>query len=242
MTYYILIPAILIIILSLKVVKEYQRGVKFTFGKYTAVMNPGLRLVFPIIQTWRRVDLRVNVVNVPKQDAMTKDNVSVVIDAVIYFKVSHPDKAILVVVNYFYAVSQLAQTTMRDIVGQITLDQLLGKREEVSKKIMLVIGKVSSSWGLIVESVELKDIMLPPTLIRSIGLEAEAEREKRAVIIKAEGELEASLNIAKAAHTLNQIKGGLHIRTLQTINNLGSEKSKTRIFAVPSEIVKRIIR
>lgn len=239
--FYIILVVIFILGISLKIVKEYERGVKFTLGKFSKIMEPGPRLVFPVIQAWRRVDLRTSVIDVPKQDAMTKDNVSVVIDAVLYFRVSHPDKAIIEVMDYYYAISQLAQTTMRDIVGQVILDQLLGKREEISKKILSVIDKDSGPWGIKVEAVELKDIILPQSLVRSIAQEAEAEREKRAVIIRADGELQAAANIAKAAHTLSHTKGGLHIRTLQTINSLGSEKSKTIVYAVPSEVIKYFV-
>ncbi len=238
----IIIVAVVILVSSLKVIKEYERGVRFTLGRFTGVMGPGMRLILPIIQSYRRVDIRTKVIDVPKQDAMTKDNVSVEIDAVIYYRISDAGKAVIDVKNYFYAVSQLAQTTMRDVVGQITLDELLGKRDEISKRIMLIVDKASDPWGIKVESVELKDILLPESLIRSMGKEAEAEREKRAVIIKAEGEFEASTNIAKAAYSLNRIKGGLHIRTLHTINNLGAEKSITKIYAVPSEILKELIK
>ncbi len=242
LTYTLIIIAVFILIPSLKVVKEYERGVRFTFGRFTGIMQPGLRFVIPIIQAWRRIDIRTNVVDVPKQDAMTKDNVSVVINAVLYFKVSDPKSAVIGVVDYYDAVSQLAQTTMRDVVGQVNLDELLSKRDEISKKIKNIVDKAAVPLGIKVESVELKDVVLPGSLIRVIAKEAEAEREKRAVIIKAAGELEAAENIVKAASSLNKVKGGLHIRTLQTINHLSNEKSITNIYAIPEEIMAKFAK
>jgi regulator of protease activity HflC (stomatin/prohibitin superfamily) len=234
----IVILIVLFILSSLKVVKEYERGVKFTLGKYTGLMNPGLRMVFPIIQAWERVDLRVKAVDVPDQDCITKDNVSVRVNAVLYFKVSQADKAIIGVENYFYATSQLSQTTMRDIVGEVTLDELLRERDEISKKIQTIVDKASDPWGIKVESVDLKHVELPDNMKRTMAKEAESEREKRAVIIKAEGEVMAANNMAKAAKTLALAPGALHLRTLQSINDVSSDQSNTIIFAVPLEVLK----
>ena len=235
----LIIALIIIVISSIKIVTEYERGVKFTFGRFSGIMQPGLRFVIPIIQSWQRIDIRTNVIGVPKQDTVTKDNISVMIDAVLYFKVVDPKLSVLEVVDFNYAIGQLAQTTLRDVIGERTLDEILRTREEIAKTIMQLLDKASSPFGVKVESTELKDIVLPETLVRMMAKEAEAEREKRAVIIKAEGELSAANNLVKAAKALNQVKGGMHIRTLQTINNLGNEKSLTNVYAVPSEILKK---
>jgi len=229
---------LMIILASLKIVKEYERGVKFTLGKFSGVMLPGLKIVIPIIQSWQRVDIRVKAVDVPDQDAITKDNVSIKVNAVLYYKVADSKKAIIEVEEFNYAVSQLAQTTMRDVVGEVTLDALLSQRDSVSKRIREIVDKATDPWGIKVESVELKHVELPEQLKRTIGKEAEAEREKRAVIIKAQGEVIASDNMAKAAKTLATGPGALHLRTLQTLNDLSSDKSNTVVIGLPLEILR----
>ena len=226
------------ILSGLKIVNEYERGVRFFLGKYTGMMKPGLRIILPVIMAWNRVDLRVKAVDVPDQDAITKDNVSIKVNAVLYYKVSDASKAILEVEHYNYAVSQLAQTTMRDVVGETSLDELLSKRDAVSKRIREIVDKATDPWGIKVDSVELKHVELPADLKRVIGKEAEAEREKRAVIIKAAGEVIASTNMAKAATTLATAPGALHLRTLQSINDLSSDQSNTIVFAVPLEVLR----
>ena len=234
----IIVFIVLYIFAGLKVVNEYERGVRFFLGKYTGLMNPGLNLVLPVLMSWQKVDLRVKAVDVPDQDAITKDNVSLKVNAVLYYKISDAAAAILKVEHYNYAVSQLAQTTMRDVVGEVSLDQLLTQRDSVSAKIRLIVDKASDPWGIKVDSVELKHVELPENLKRVIGKEAEAEREKRAVIIKAEGEVISSTNMAKAATMLASAPGALHLRTLQSINDLSSDQSNTIIFAVPLEILR----
>jgi len=235
---YLVYFIVLLILLGFKIVKEYERGVKFTLGKYVGIMPPGLRIVIPIIQSWERVDIRIKAIDVPDQDAITRDNVSLKVNAVLYYKVSDSKKAIIEVERFNFAVSQLAQTTMRDVVGEVTLDELLSKRETISKKIKDIVDKATDPWGIKVESVELKHIELPEQLKRTIGKEAEAEREKRAVIIKAQGEVEASNNLAKAANTLASGPGALHLRTLQTINDLSSDKSNTVVLGLPLEMLR----
>ena len=227
-----------ILLSSLKIVKEYERGVKFTLGKFSGIMIPGLRIIIPIIQSWQRVDIRIKAIDVPDQDAITRDNVSIKVNAVLYYKVADSRKAIIEVENFNYAVSQLAQTTMRDVVGEVSLDDLLSKRDAVSKKIREIVDKATDPWGIKVESVELKHVELPEQLKRTIGKEAEAEREKRAVIIKAQGEVIAADNMAKAARTLAGGPGALHLRTLQTLNDLSSDQSNTIVFAVPLEVLR----
>jgi regulator of protease activity HflC (stomatin/prohibitin superfamily) len=240
--YYVIGAVVLYILMGLKVVNEYERGVKFTFGKYVGLMEPGLKVVLPIIQSWNRVDMRVKAVDVPEQESITKDNVTVGINAVIYYKVSNAEKAILEVEHYNYAVSQMAQTTMRNIVGEVELDELLSSRDKISQEIQTVIDKATDPWGIKVDAVELKDVVLANDMKRVIGKQAEAEREKRSVIIKAEGEVVAATNMAKAAKTLALADGALHLRTLQTINDLSSDQSNTVIFAVPLEVLRAMER
>jgi regulator of protease activity HflC (stomatin/prohibitin superfamily) len=229
---------IFIILVSIRQINQYQKGVRFMLGKYIGLMNPGWRLVFPIIQTYRKVDLRVKAVDVPSQEAITKDNISVSVNAVIYYKVRNADKVILEVENFYYAISQLAQTTMRNVVGQVDLDGLLSQRDRVSENIRTIVDKATDPWGIEVINVELKDITLPEEMKRVIGKQAEAEREKRAIIIKAEGEVIAADNMAKAAQILSQSKGALHLRTLQSVNDISSDQSNTIVFAVPLEVLR----
>ncbi|MDP2951517.1 MAG: slipin family protein [bacterium] len=242
---YLIGPAIfigLVILASIKQINQYQRGVRFTLGKYTGTMAPGWRLVFPIFQSYRKVDLRVKVVDVPRQDAITKDNIPVGVNAVIYYKVFEAEKAVLAVEDFYYAMSQLAQTTMRNAVGQVDLDELLSQRDRVSENIRLVIDKASDPWGIKVEAVELKDIMLADDMKRTIAKQAEAEREKRAMIIKAEGEKASAVNMAQAAQVLSQTPGALHLRTLQSLNDISSDQSNTIVFAIPLEILRAFER
>jgi len=234
----VLIIFILILLIAIKQINQYQKGVKFTLGKYTGLMEPGWKLVFPIFQSYQKIDLRVKAVDVPNQEAITKDNISVSVNAVIYYKVQAADKAVLEVENFYYAISQLAQTTMRNAVGQVDLDELLSQRDRVSENIRNIIDKASDPWGIKVLNVELKDITLPEEMKRVIGKQAEAEREKRAIIIKAEGEKMAADNMAKAARILSESAGALHLRTLQSINDISSDQSNTIVFAMPLEVLR----
>ncbi|MBU3968769.1 slipin family protein [Patescibacteria group bacterium] len=239
MTYiFILIVIIGLLFLFIRQVNQYQRGVMFTFGRYKGIKQPGWRMVIPVFQKLIRVDIRVKAVDVPEQKAITKDNIPVGVNAVIYYKVSDASKAILEVENFFHAVSQLAQTTMRNVVGEVELDELLGQREKISEKIRSIVDKASDAWGIRVDNVELKDVVLPPDMERTIAKQAEAEREKRAVIIKAEGEVMSAKNMAKAARILSDSDGALHLRTLQSINDISSDQSNTIVFAVPLEILR----
>ena len=236
---YVIIGIIVIIFLaSIKQINEYERGIKFKLGKFSKIMNPGWNLVLPIFESYKKVDIRTKAVDVPEQDAITKDNVSIRINAVIYYKIFDASKSILEVENFYYAVSQLAQTTMRNIVGSVTLDDLLSERETISTKICEVIDEATDPWGIKVENVELKDVSLPEEMKRVIAKVAEAEREKAAVITKAAGEVEASSNLAKAAEVMNKTPGALHLRTLATLNDLSSDQSNTVIFALPVEVLR----
>lgn len=234
----ILVILLIIILASIKQVNEYERGIKFTFGKFSKIMNPGWRLVIPIFQSFKKVDIRTKAVDVPAQEAITKDNVSVQINAVIYYKIFDASKAILAVENFYYAIGQLAQTTMRNVVGSVTLDELLAERDKISDEICGIIDKASDPWGIKVENVELKDVSLPEDMKRVLAIAAEAEREKTAVITKAKGEVEASNNLAKAAEIMAKTPGALHLRTLSTLSDVSSDKSNTVVFCLPIEILE----
>jgi len=233
---------IVILIASIRQVNEYQRGVMFTLGKFTGVKNPGWRIAIPVFQRLVRVDLRTKVVDVPDQEAISKDNISIRINAVIYYKINDAAKSIIEVENYYFAVSQLAQTTMRNAVGETTLDELLRNRDEIAAHIKAIVDKASDPWGIKVDGVELKDIGLPDNMKRTMAKEAEAEREKRAVIIEAQGEVEAAANLTKAAHMLGEAPGALHLRTLQSVNDLSSDQSNTTIWMIPNDGFKAIAK
>ena len=233
----IIIIVVIVLLCSIRQVQEYERGILFQLGKYKKILNPGWNIVLPIIQSYQKVDIRTKAVDVPEQDAITKDNVSIRINAVIYYKVFDASKAILAVEKYQYAVGQLAQTTMRNAVGAVSLDELLSERDKISTEICNVIDKATDPWGIKVENVELKDVKLPEEMQRVIAKVAEAEREKEAVITKSKGEKEAADNLAKAATVLSAAPGALHLRTLATLNDLSSDQSNTIIFAIPIEVL-----
>ncbi len=202
--------------------------------------NPGWHLLIPVFQSMVKVDIRVKAVDVPNQEAITKDNIPIGINAVIYFRVKDPSKAVLEVEDFFNAVGQMAQTTMRNAVGEVKLDELLSNKKQVSENIKLAVDSISEAWGVDVQSVELKDIMLPESLKRTLAKVAEAEREKQAVIISSEGEVGAAANMAKAADMLASVPGALHLRTLQSINDISSDQSNTTVWMVPIEVLKAL--
>ena len=234
----ILIIVVLVLLSSIKQINEYERGILFTCGKFSRILTPGWKIIIPVFQSYRKVDIRTKAVDVPEQETITKDNVSIRINAVIYYKVFDASKAVLAVENFYYAVSQLAQTTMRNIVGSVSLDELLSEREKISGEICHVIDEATDAWGIKVENVELKDVSLPEEMKRVIAKAAEAEREKAAVITKAQGEVEAADNLSKAAQTMSSTPGALHLRTLATLNDLSSDQSNTIIFAIPIEVLE----
>lgn len=236
----VLIPIAVLLISFIRQIDQYERGILFTMGKYSKMWQPGWHLIIPVFQKLVKVDVRVKAVDVPDQEAITKDNIPVRINAVIYFKVSDAAKAVIEVEDFFSAVSQLAQTTMRNAVGEVTLDDLLQKKKQVSDGIKTVVDKVSDSWGIDVQSVELKDIVLPESLKRTIAKVAEAQREKQAVIINSEGEVGAAENMAEAARLLATVPGALHLRTLQSINDLSSDQSNTTVWMIPVEVLKAL--
>lgn len=233
----ILIVVVIIILCSIRQINEYERGILFQFGKYKKILTPGWKIVLPIIQSFTKVDIRTKAVDVPEQDAITKDNVTIRINAVIYYKVFDAAKAIIAVERFQYAVSQLAQTTMRNAVGAVSLDELLTERDKISSEICRIIDEATDPWGIKVENVELKDVKLPDEMQRVIDKIAEAEREKQAVITKSLGEKEAAQNLAEAASTMSNAPGALHLRTLSTINDISSDQSNTIVFAIPIEVL-----
>jgi len=232
----VLVGAVLVV--SIKQVNQWERGVRFTLGIFTSIANPGWRIVIPVIQSIKMVDVRLKTVDVPSQDAITKDNVSARVNAVIYYQVTDAAKAIIDIQDIDYAVLQLAQTTMRNVAGSVTLDELLAERQKISDQIETIIDQATQGWGVDVASVELKDIELPPDMIRTIAKQAEAERERRAVIINSEGEVSAAENLAQAARILAGSNGALHLRTLNSMNDISSDASNTIVFGLPLEIMQ----
>lgn len=232
------VVAVIVVLASIRQIDEYEKGIKFTRGKYSKTLGSGWHIIWPIFQSLRKIDVRTKVIDVPEQDTITKDNISIKINAVIYYNIFDAKKAVLSVQRYDYAVSQLAQTTMRNIVGSVTLDELLTERDSISSNICSIVDKATDAWGVKIENVELKDVALPEEMKRVMAKVAEAEREKAAVITKASGELEASKNLAEAATNLSSAPGALHLRTLSTINDVSSDQSNTIIFALPIEVLR----
>ncbi len=237
----ILVPILIVIgfilLCSIRQIAEYERGILFQFGKFKRILNPGWNVVLPVIQTYQKIDIRTKAVDVPEQDAITKDNVSIRINAVIYYKVFDASKAVIAVERYQYAVSQLAQTTMRNAVGAVSLDELLTERDKISIEICNIIDAATDPWGIKVENVELKDIKLPGEMQRVMAKVAEAEREKQAVITKSKGEEESAVHLSNAATIMASTPGALHLRTLSTLNDISSDQSNTIIFAIPIEVL-----
>lgn len=238
MGYFISGLLLFVVLVSIRQVNQYERGVKFRLGRYLKTKEPGWRLVLPIFESMQKVDIRVKAVDVPDQEAITRDNISARINAVIYYKVKDAAKAVIEVENFRFAVSQLAQTTMRNVVGEMDLDELLSQREQASQRIKDIVDSLTDPWGIQVDNVELKDITLPEEMKRTMAKQAEAERERRAVVINSMGEVEAAQNLAEAAKTLAGSAGALHLRTLNTINDVSSDQSNTIVFAIPVEILR----
>jgi len=237
MWYWILIFIFVVFGLGgLRVINQYERGIILTLGKYTGTYEPGLRWILIGIQKMIKVDIRITTVDIPRQEAITKDNVPVGINAVVYYKVERAEDAILKVENYSYAVSQYALAALRDIIGGVELDTLLTEREKIASDIKKVVDIETAPWGVDVTAIKIQDIELPAAMKRAMAAQAETEREKRAIIIKAEGEVKAAENLQKAAEILSSVPGGLSLRTLETIDKLQPDPSKTVIFALPVEV------
>lgn len=236
----IIVIAVIVLLSCIRQVNQYERGIVLTMGKYTSTRMPGWTFIWPIFQSMQKVDIRIKTVDVPEQEAITKDNIPVGINAVIYYKVMDPNKAVLDVENFYYAVSQLAQITMRNVVGEATLEELLRDRETISTKIQKIVDEATDPWGIKVDDVDLKDVVIPADLKRTIAKVAEAERERKAAIIRAEGEVVAAKSIAEAAELMSKTPGALHMRTLQSINDISSDESNTTIWMVPLEVLRAV--
>ena len=230
--------AAVLILLGVRVLAEYERGVVFRFGRYTGVKQAGLRWIIPGVDRMVRISLREIVMDVPPQDVITRDNVSVKVNAVLYFRVLHPEKSVIQVENYLYGTSQLAQTTLRSVCGTAELDELLAEREQINRRLQEIIDLQTEPWGVKVRAVELKGIDLPQEMTRAIAKQAEAEREKRAKVIHAEGEFQAAERLAEAAKLLSSQEAALQLRYLQTVTEIASEKNSTTIFPIPIDILR----
>lgn len=230
-----------VLLASFKVIPEYERGVIFFLGKFQTVYGPGLRIVIPVLQTMVRVDLRTIVMDIPSQDVISRDNVTVKVNAVLYFRVIDPEKAIIQVEDYYAATSQLAQTTLRSVLGQHDLDEMLAERDKLNVDIQSNVDQHTDAWGIKVSNVEIKHIDLNETMIRAIAKQAEAERERRAKIIHAEGELQASEKLAQAAKVISTEPQALQLRYLQTLNDISSETSSTIVFPLPLDLIEPLL-
>ena len=234
---FLLVLAIYLIFKSIVIINQYERGIILTLGTYSYTLNPGLKLVVPIFQRVIKVDIRINTLDIPKQEIITKDNVAVSINAVVYFQVTKPEDAILKVRDFTYAVSQYAQTALRDVIGGIELDSLLSDRQKISEEIKVIVDAETTEWGLDVTSIKLQDVAVPDNMKRVMAKQAEAERERRATIIRADGELTASENLNKAMKGLSE-SGAISLRTLQTIENATNGPNNTVIFSLPIEVLE----
>ena len=240
-----IIPLVLLIVLlvsMLKILREYERGVVFMLGRFWSVKGPGLIIIIPILQEMTRVDLRTMVLDVPTQDVISRDNVSVKVNAVVYMRVVDPEKAIIQVENYFEATSQLAQTTLRSVLGQHELDEMLSEREKLSTNIQDILDQQTDSWGIKVSNVEMKQVDLDESMVRAIARQAEAERERRAKVIHAEGELQASAKLLESAQTLAKQSESLQLRYLQTLTEITSDKTNTIVFPLPIDLVEPFLK
>lgn len=232
---YIILLVGFILAASIKILREYERGVIFTLGRYSGTKGPGLIIVIPVIQQMVKVDMRTIVLDVPTQDVISFDNVSVHVNAVVYFRVIEPDKAVIQVENYYEATSQLAQTTLRSVLGRHELDEMLSEREKLNSDIQEILDKQTDAWGIKISNVEIKHIDLDESMIRAIARQAEAERERRAKVIHADGELQASKNLLEAAQVLSRNPQGIQLRYLQTLSDISGGKTNTIVFPFPTE-------
>lgn len=227
---------------AIKILKEYERGLVFRLGRVIPVKGPGLVLIWPIIDRMVKVSLRTVTLDVPNQDVITEDNISVKVNAVVYFKVVEPTKAITAVEDYFYATSLIAQTTLRSTLGQSHLDELLTKRDEINAKLQKIIDTQTEPWGVKVSTVEVRNVDLPESMLRAIAKQAEAERERRAKVIHAEGEFQASEKLAMAAKIISTESGALQLRFLQTLTEIAAEKNSTILFPIPIDLIKPFLK
>ncbi|MDD3661678.1 MAG: slipin family protein [Candidatus Dojkabacteria bacterium] len=233
---------LLLILSSIKQINQYERGILFEMGRYKTIVDPGWRIVIPILQSMVIVDVRTKTVDLQNQETMTKDNVSIQIGVVLYYRIAEAMKSVLNVEDSRFATSQLAETTMRSVVGEVDLNELLGHRDKVAQRIQQIIAQVVTEWGIEIQAVELKDVVLPSDMKRTMAKQAEAEREKISVVTKSEGEVQAAENLANAAKVISTAPGALHLRTLSAINDISSDQSNTIVFAIPLEILRAFER
>ena len=236
--YAMIFLALVIIFSSVRIINQYEKGLVFTLGKFTGIRNPGLNFVVPIFQRMIVVDMRVRTVDIQKQQVMTKDNVPVDVNGVVFFKVNKVDDAIIKVQDYEYAIAQYAQTALRDVIGGMTLDTVLVERQEIGDQIRKIVDKETDQWGLDVQVINLQDIEVPDDLKRIMSRQAAAERDKRAVVIKSEGDRDAAKNLAAAANVMAKSRGAMQLRTLQTLDGLGPTASNTVVMALPVEVME----
>lgn len=238
--FWIIILAFIIVIIAsaVRILLEYERGVVFRLGRFSSVKGPGLKFIIPIIDQMKKISMRTVAMDVPPQDIITRDNVSMKVNAVLYFRVVHPDKALIEVENYLYATSQLAQTSLRSVLGQVELDDLLSHRDKINQNLQEILDRQTDPWGVKISNVEIKHVDLPVEMQRAMARQAEAERERRAKVIHAEGELQASQSLSDAAQQLSKEGGALQLRFLQTLTEIATERNSTIIFPVPIDLLK----
>ena len=236
----IIIFIILIFFVRFTIVNQYERGVILNLGKYQKTLPPGIHLIIPILQKIIKVDIRTSTCDIPPQEVITKDNVTVKVDAVVYMRVLNPEKAVLEIANYNAATSNFAAAALRDVTGNFELDELLGKREEIAEQLKKIVDTQTDQWGIDIESVRLQNIELPTDMKRAMAKQAEAERERRAAIISAEGEKSASAAVAEAASMLNRVPGGMNVRTLQTLEKISADPSQKTVIVIPSDLIKNL--
>lgn len=239
--FYIIIGLVIILPMIFKVMREYERAVVFTLGRFTSVKGPGLIIVIPFVQQIERVQLRTVVLDVPSQDVISRDNVSVKVNAVVYFRVMDPERAIIQVENFLVATSQLAQTTLRSVLGQHELDEILAERDKLNKDIQVILDKQTDAWGIKVANVEIKHVDIDESMVRAIAKQAEAERERRAKVIHAEGELQASEKLLQAANILSKNPQSIQLRYLQTLSDIAGEKNSTIAFPIPLDLFRPLL-
>src|SRR5690348_12290923 len=237
----IIVIVALLVFSSIRVLNEYERAVMFTLGRFTGIRGPGVILLWPVIQRMSKVDLRVIVLNVPKQDVITRDNVSVKVNAVVYFRIVDPGKAIIQVANAWEATSQVAQTTLRSVLGQHELDDLLAQRDKLNSDIQRILDQATENWGIKVANVEIKDVDLDESMVRAMAKQAEAERTRRAKIINAEGESQAAQRLVEAAKSLAQQPSALQLRYLQTLADISHERTQIIVFPLPLDLIKPLL-
>ena len=236
--YVVIVLAVIILFSGLRIIDQYEKALVFTLGKFTGIREPGLRYVVPIIQRMVKVDMRIRTIDIEKQQVMTRDNVPVHVNGVVFYKVNKVDDAVIEIQDYEYSLSQYAQTALRDVVGGMSLDTVLTERQKIGDEIRKIVDKETNQWGLDIQTIKLQDVEVPDDLKRIMSRQAAAEREKRAVIIKSEGDRDAAKNLAAAAEVMGKSKGAMQLRTLQTLDGLGPTASNTVVLALPVEVME----